>query len=149
MSALQSLVKVAAPLYGGEIFQRVGHERRPEVIFFHYVFLSIVVWAVFPPGWKRPKTARSEKNKKEEDIVAAAAGNGEQVASGSGADGAANNKDTDTSNGFAYATIHATSSNGTDTDGEIVVIGPQPSQAPPVIRRVRDRWERGSRVKVA
>jgi hypothetical protein len=55
MSALQSLVKVAAPLYGGEIFQRVGHERRPEIIFFHYVVLATVVWLVFPPGRHRPK----------------------------------------------------------------------------------------------
>jgi len=55
MSALQSLVKVAAPLYGGEIFQRVGHERRPEIIFIHYVVLATVVWLVFPPGRHRPK----------------------------------------------------------------------------------------------
>ncbi|TFJ81015.1 hypothetical protein NSK_007658 [Nannochloropsis salina CCMP1776] len=55
MSALQSLVKIAAPLYGGEIFQRVGHERRPEIIFFHYVVLATVVWLVFPPGRHRPK----------------------------------------------------------------------------------------------
>jgi DHA1 family multidrug resistance protein-like MFS transporter len=55
MSALQSLIKIAAPLYGGEIFQRVGHERRPEIIFFHYVVLATVVWLVFPPGRHRPK----------------------------------------------------------------------------------------------
>ncbi len=59
MSALQSLVKVAAPLYGGEIFQRVGHERRPEIIFWHYVLLATVVWLVFPPGHKRPMRHQS------------------------------------------------------------------------------------------
>lgn len=137
MSALQSLVKVAAPLYGGEIFHLVGHERRPEIIFWHYVLLSVVVWSLFPPGWRRPMTARREESlKKEQELLAAGVGEcSEQLASGSGVD---------VRNGFAYATIH-----GTDKNGEIVMIGPQPSKAPPVIRRVRDRWERGSRVKIA
>lgn len=63
MSALQSAVKVAAPLYGGEVFQRVGHEARPQVIFWHYVFLATVVWLVFPPGKVFPKRRVEEKRR--------------------------------------------------------------------------------------
>ncbi len=72
MSALQSAIKVAAPLYGGEVFQRVGHESRPQIIFWHYIFLAAVVWVVFPPGKVFPKRRVEEKRRQQESEEAQA-----------------------------------------------------------------------------
>lgn len=136
MSALQSLVKVLAPLYGGEIFQRVGHERRPEVIFWHYVLLAVVVWVIFPPGRIRTKRNMPREEMKEEVPM-----------SGIGTTGAA---------AADFLSGEGERRNGTVVvreKGEMVVLGPAQQQLrradSAVLKRMRDRWERGSRVKVA
>jgi len=65
LAVLQSVMGIVAPLYGGEIFERVSPDMRQMVMLIHYIGLMLIVWRSFPPSKGRRPTISDESDSDE------------------------------------------------------------------------------------